>query len=168
MRKFLCGVLVGIVLVPLGFFFVLRAGFWPIAAASQPSSWESRVALRILQASVERVTPPLPNPIAASDENLLAGMKTFKSGWSGCHGDFDGPNRWGTTSFYPRVPQFTQESPPLTEPQMFWVVKHGVRYTGMAAWAGELSDDETWKVVTFLSHLERLPPRVAEEFHRKQ
>jgi mono/diheme cytochrome c family protein len=51
---------------------------------------------------------------------------------------------------------------------MFWVVKHGVRYTGMAAWDGLLSDDETWKVVTFLSHLEHLPPRVAEEFHRKR
>jgi thiosulfate dehydrogenase len=168
MRKILSGVLIGIVLVPLGLLFVLRAGFWPTAATSQPPSWESRLASRALQASVERVAPAEPNPISANEENLLAGMKTFKNGCAGCHGDADGPSRWGTTAFYPRVPQFAQEPPRLTEPQMFWIVKHGVRYTGMAAWDGLLNDDETWKVVTFLSHLEHLPPRVAEEFHRKR
>jgi len=168
MRKFLCGVLAGIALVPLGFFLVLQAGFWPIAATSQPSFWESRVALQAVRASVQRAAPPQPNPIAASEENLLAGMKTFKTGCAGCHGEADQPSHWGTNSFYPRVPQFVQEPPQLSSPQMFWIVKHGVRYTGMAAWDGLLSDDEIWKVVTFLNHLENLPPRVAEEFHRKQ
>ena len=70
--------------------------------------------------------------------------------------------------FYPRVPQFAQQQPRLTAPQMFWIVKHGVRYTGMGAWDKLLSDDEIWKVVTFLNHMEHLPPRVAEEFQRKR
>jgi mono/diheme cytochrome c family protein len=87
---------------------------------------------------------------------------------AGCHGDADGPSQWGTTSFYPSVPQFAQQPPRLTAPQMFWIVKHGVRYTGMGAWNGLLSDDEIWKVVTFLNHVEHLPPRVAEEFQRKR
>jgi hypothetical protein len=56
MRKFLCGVLIGIILVPLGFFLVLWAGFWPTAATSQPPSWESRLALRALQASPGNLT----------------------------------------------------------------------------------------------------------------
>jgi hypothetical protein len=47
-------------------------------------------------------------------------------------------------------------------------VKHGVRYTGMGAWNGLLSDDEIWKVDTFLNRMENLPPRVAEEFQRKR
>jgi mono/diheme cytochrome c family protein len=168
MRKFLCGVLIGIILVPLGFFLVLWAGFWPIAATSQPPSWESRLALRALQASIKRRTPPSASPIIAIEENLLAGMKTYRNGCAGCHGDADGPSQWGTTSFYPRVPQFAQQQPRLTAPQMFWIVKHGVRYTGMGAWNGLLSDDEIWKVVTFLNHMEHLPPRVAEQFERKR
>jgi hypothetical protein len=35
MRKFLYRVLIGIILVPLGFFLVLWAEFWPIAATSR-------------------------------------------------------------------------------------------------------------------------------------
>jgi mono/diheme cytochrome c family protein len=168
MRKFLCGVLIGIALVPVGFSLVLEAGFLPIAATSQPPFWENGLARRAMRASVKRVAPPQPNPTAASEENLLAGMKTFKNDCAGCHGDADQPSRWGMTSFYPRVPQFAQEPSQLTPPEMFWVVKHGVRYTGMAAWDGLPTDDEIWRVVTFLTSLERLPPRVAEEFHRKQ
>lgn len=168
MLKFLCGILTGIALIPLGFFFVLRAGLWPVAATSQPSSWESRLARGALRASVERAAVAQPNPITASEENLLSGMKTFKNDCAGCHGDAGHPSRWGTTSFYPRVPQFVQEPPQLTAPQMSWIVKHGVRYTGMAAWDGLLPDDEICRVVTFLTNLDRLPPRVAEVFHRKE
>ncbi|HET7442696.1 MAG TPA: cytochrome c [Terriglobales bacterium] len=47
---------------------------------------------------------------------------------------------------------------------MFWVVKHGVRYTGMGAWEGEMSEVNIWKVVTFLSYLEKLPPEVEKEW----
>jgi len=168
MQEFIGGVLIGIILFPLGFVFVLRAGFWPTAATSQPPYWEDRLAERALEAFVKREAPPLANPIGASEENLLAGLKTYRDGCAGCHGDADRPSNWGTTSFYPRAPQFAQEPPRLTESQMFWVIKHGVRYTGMAAWERLLSDDGTWKVVTFLSRLNHLLPRVAEEFRREQ
>jgi hypothetical protein len=132
MRKFLRGVLIGTILVPLGFFLVLWAGFWPIAATSQPPSWESHLALRALQASIKRRAPPSANPITASDENLLAGMKLTGMDAPDVMATPTGPAR-GTTSFYPRVPQFAQQQPRLTAPQMFWIVKHGVRYTGMGA-----------------------------------
>jgi hypothetical protein len=48
--------------------------------------------------------------------------------------------------------------------QMFWIVKHGVRYSGMGAWGGLTSDDNIWKTVTFLSHLKSLPPDVEAEW----
>lgn len=47
---------------------------------------------------------------------------------------------------------------------MFWIVKHGVRYSGMGAWGGLTSDDNIWKTVTFLSHLKSLPPDVEAEW----
>jgi thiosulfate dehydrogenase len=166
-RNFFYGVLVGVILVPLAIFLVVRAGLWPVAATVVPPAWESRLALRALRASVERSAPAEANPVAPTEENLLAGMKVFKDGCAGCHGDASGPSRWGTTSFYPRVPQFVQNPPRLTAPQMFWIVKHGVRYTGMGACDGLLSDTAMWQVATFLSQLDHLPPRVAEEFGRK-
>ena len=41
---------------------------------------------------------------------------------------------------------------------MFWVVKHGIRYSGMGAWDDLMEDEDIWRVVTFLSSL-REPPQ---------
>ena len=43
---------------------------------------------------------------------------------------------------------------------MYLVVKHGIRYTGMASWQELLPDEDIWRVVTLLSRLRNLPPGV--------
>jgi len=65
---------------------------------------------------------------------------------------------------YPRVPQFDTEPRLRSDWQMFWIVKWGIRYTGMGAWEGEMSDEKIWMVVTFLSHLHDLPPDLQAEW----
>ena len=92
-------------------------------------------------------------------------MKIFRNACAGCHGEFSKPSHWGTADFYPRVPQFADEPPTIPASQMFVVVKHGIRYTGMGAWDGEMSDEDIWKVVTFLNDLATLPPSVRSQWH---
>jgi hypothetical protein len=41
-----------------------------------------------------------------------------------------------------------------------------VRYSGMAAWDGEIPDEKVWQVVTFLSRLRNLPPDVEADWHQ--
>src|SRR2546430_4502851 len=35
---------------------------------------------------------------------------------------------WGTSDFYPRVPQFGFDPPRLPDWQIYWVLKNGIRY----------------------------------------
>jgi mono/diheme cytochrome c family protein len=58
------------------------------------------------------------------------------------------------------VPQFADHPPALSAPQMFVAIKHGIRYSGMGGWNGMMSDEEIWKVATFLEHIGSLPPEV--------
>jgi hypothetical protein len=75
----------------------------------------------------------------------------------------------GSEEFYPRVPQFGFEPPEIPEAQIFWVAKNGIRYSGMEGnpVEGGYSDEQMWKLATFLSHLKSLPPRVAAEWQKK-
>jgi len=50
---------------------------------------------------------------------------------------------------YPDVPQLADNQPHLSAPQMFAAIKDGIRYSGMGAWDGMMSDEEIWKVATF-------------------
>jgi mono/diheme cytochrome c family protein len=91
--------------------------------------------------------PKLQNPVQPNSGNLRVGMKIYRDNCVGCHGDSGKPSHWETTGFYSRVPQFALEPPLKPDWQMFWILKRGVRYTGMGAWEGEMSDDNIWTVV---------------------
>jgi mono/diheme cytochrome c family protein len=158
----------GLLLLPLVGIAAAWLGLWPSRATSNPTSWETAFAERALRASLKRQASDLKNPVPVSDETLLVGMKIFRTNCAGCHGEFGHPSQWGTTGFYPRVPQFGDVPPDLSAAEMFFVVKNGVRYTGMGAWHGLLSDVEIWRVVTFLSNLKSFPEPVAAEWKTKR
>lgn len=160
MRKFAWGLLLGFLVIPVAALFALFQGWVSVSATSDPPRWESFLARKAFAASVARQAPRQQNPIATTSANLMFGMKFYRDGCAGCHGDAGKPSRWGTADFYPRVPQFDSEPSLKPDWQMFWIVKHGVRYTGMGAWDSLTSDDNIWKTVTFLSHLKDLPPDV--------
>jgi cytochrome c553 len=47
--------------------------------------------------------------------------------------------------------------------ELFWIVKHGIKYTGMPAWVAQQRDDEVWAVVAFLKRLPRLDAKSYRE-----
>jgi cytochrome c553 len=43
-----------------------------------------------------------------------------------------------------------------TAQELFWIVKNGLKFTGMPAWTAPRREDEVWAVVAFLKRLPRL------------
>lgn len=161
MGRFLLGILVGLLAPMLAALLMARLGLFAVQATGEPPAWEVRLARMAVEASVARDAPPLHSPIEPSDAELLAGMKLYRNNCSGCHGDAAHPSPWGTQGFYPRVPQFAQSPPRKPDWQLLWIVRHGIRYSGMGAWREEmLPDKEAWEVVSFLGRLSTLPPAV--------
>ena len=61
---------------------------------------------------------------------------------------------------YPRAPELRRKSE-LTPAEQFWVVKHGLKMTGMPAWGVTHNDELLWDVVAFLR---KLPELSAEQY----
>ncbi|MBR0965539.1 cytochrome c [Bradyrhizobium diazoefficiens] len=61
---------------------------------------------------------------------------------------------------YPRAPELRRGSG-LTPAEEFWVVKHGIKMTGMPAWGVTHDDDLIWDVVAFLR---KLPELTVEQY----
>src|SRR5215472_3914712 len=158
MRNFLLGLLVGIILPPAILGALALTGLLPINARAEPPNWEKKFLQAAVSRSIARQARVLKNPYAATDENLRLGMKVFHEGCDGCHGTANAKSTWGTGDFYPRVPQFGFDPPRLPDWQIYWVVKNGIRYTGMAGNDPDISEEHAWKVALFLSRLDSLPP----------
>jgi hypothetical protein len=105
---------------------------------------------------------------------ILAAFLTARLGFFSVHATGEPPAwevrlaQWGTEGFYPRVPQFAQSPPQQPDWQLLWILRHGIRYSGMGAWReAMLSDKEAWEVVTFLSRLNSLPAAVQAAWQRE-
>lgn len=152
--KILIGLVIGLIAAPLFFALAGVAGFLPSDSSSDPPKWESSVGMRALDASLEKRSSGLKNPIAPTDSAALAaGAKIYGDNCSGCHGSAKGPNDWGAKGLYPRAPQFFQQGSDVTPPEAFAAIHDGIRYSGMGAWTGQLKDDEMWKVANFVASI---------------
>jgi cytochrome c553 len=93
--------------------------------------------------------PPLDDPAL-----VLKGAGHFEAGCRPCHGAPDLPR-------LPRVPRAMLPPPPGLgalvleyEPEeLFYIVKHGIKFTGMPAWPSQVRDDEVGALVAFLVKL---------------
>lgn len=157
----------GALVLPAVVFCAAALGWLPADAVSSPPVWESRLGQAVLKASLSRRAAGLSSPFESSDAALLAGMQSFKNNCSGCHGDAGMASHWGSHNFYPRVPQFAQSPAPLTVPEMFVAIKHGIRYSGMFA-NEKMQDEKVWQLAAFLSRINSLPPEVDRAWRQKQ
>lgn len=164
MRRFLLGFMAAVVVLFLVGFLWVRFGFVDPRADAPESALERAVAMPGLDASVRLRAPQAQNPVAATDDNLVAGLKIYQNNCAGCHGDIHQPHAVFGDSFYPRAPQFMEDAPDMPENQNFYIIQHGIRLSGMPAWRSTLKEEEMWQVTTFLSHMDKLPTQVAEQW----
>jgi len=86
-----------------------------------------------------------------------------------CHAnDGSGATEMGQ-NLYPKPPDMRKQSTQrLSDGEIFFIVKDGVRLTGMPAWgdAAGRDDQETWKLVHFIRHLPAITPQELEEMKR--
>ncbi len=166
MKNFVAGIVATLIVFTFGGWLYLRLGYADLRATPPPSWLESQLATTALSASVARHAPTQPNPIAPTEANLLDGARLYRDKCADCHGRPDNPVSDYGASLNPPPPQFMQAHPRLPENQDFYLIKYGVRRSAMPAWGHIMADSEIWQVVTFLNHLDNLPPSIQEELHR--
>ena len=162
MRSFILGIIVTLVVLFAAALVIAQFGLMPTSADATPPAFETKIAGEALDAAMERHAPRVTNPVPATDDNLIAGMKIYTMNCSVCHGTLDYKPSLLEHSMYPPPPQIILD--PLDDPEwhLYYAVRTGVRYTGMPAWNKALGEQDMWKVVGFLSHLDKLSPGVQD------
>jgi hypothetical protein len=105
-------------------------------------------------------------PSSLNDPQRIArGAHEYDEMCHDCHvepGDDDGDEEL-RAGMYPRPPNFARNGVRRSPEETFWIVKHGLKMTGMPAWGATHDDETLWSIVAFLQKL----PRMSEaEFDR--
>ena len=101
-----------------------------------------------------------PSPDLTDTKRIAAGAGLYSEMCSECHLAPGMKRTEISQGLYPRAPEFSKGSA-LTPAEKFWVIKHGIKMTGMAAWGPTHSDTLVWDMVAFL---EELPSLDAERY----
>jgi len=144
----------------LGGAFVL-SGLYNVAASREHFAITNAIIRLTLTRSVATRSMGIEAP-DLSDERLAAlGARHFASGCAPCHASPASVQNPIAAEMYPAPPALTQAAEEWNAAQLFWIVKHGLKFTGMPSWPALTRDDEVWALVAFL---ERLPESNAEEY----
>jgi mono/diheme cytochrome c family protein len=125
-------------------------------ALQEPGQVETSLATVVKQFLVRRSSregiPPAPTNL---QDSIAEGDKLYATDCSMCHGS-DGhtpsdSGRW----MYPRASDLT--SSPVqryADRELFWIVKNGIRLSGMPAFGRVESDEHIWNLVHYLRTLQ--------------
>lgn len=171
MIKFVLGLILGIVLALGGAFLYLTRGGLQMSTDGPLLPLERYIAHHALASSIGNASD-VKSPVAADEATFLAGGKVYKeNGCIGCHGRFgEGPSGM-SKRMYPHIPPLLPPSKGVTDDPVggtHWVVKNGIRFSGMPSFSPKLSDTEIWQVSQLLHNADHLPPSVQEMLRGKQ
>jgi mono/diheme cytochrome c family protein len=93
-----------------------------------------------------------------SREQVLQGARNFVAMCSGCHTPPGLSENPGSAGLNPPPPDLTEIIPHRTSAEAFWVIKNGVRMTGMPAFGPTHDDAELWALVAFLDQMSDATP----------
>ncbi len=144
----------------IGGFLIAASGIVPIKASSGHwaiTEWFLHFAMRrsIATQSLGIEAPALDEPGL-----VLKGAGHYETGCAPCHGSPQRPPTFAET-MTPRPPHLPPRLSEWSPDDLFYVVKHGVKFTGMPGWPALRRDDEVWAMVAFLR---KLPGLGAEEY----
>jgi mono/diheme cytochrome c family protein len=91
---------------------------------------------------------------------ILIGTEHFADHCAVCHGAPGVPKGDIAHGLYPQPPDLALTSERYTEAELFWIVKHGIKMTGMPAW-GDHTDGELWATVALI---EKLPGMTEQDY----
>src|SRR5689334_11128349 len=89
MRNFILGIIVTIFLIVAVGLVLVDYGLLPTNADVAPPEFEQKLAMRAMDASMERHAPQIANPVPVTDQSLIAGMKLYSTNCALCHGSLN-------------------------------------------------------------------------------
>jgi thiosulfate dehydrogenase len=109
--KFILGVVVGVIVIPVLVVLYLASGFGPTAATDKPLPFETFIAGMALRERMQREAPPPRDFSTMSTADLLAGADTYRKNCAVCHGLPDQPPAAIGDGMFPPAPQLMRVPP---------------------------------------------------------
>jgi mono/diheme cytochrome c family protein len=131
------------------------SGVYDIGADNRHTRPVHAVLQTLRERSIERHARHLAVPDLTGDAVIRSGAGNYDVMCSGCHLSPGTGDTELSKGLYPAPPDFSRLAP--RDPKHdFWVIKHGIKASGMPAWGKSMEDPYIWGMAAFLQQLPTL------------
>lgn len=141
----------------------VASGIYNVAASEKHFAITNLIIRFALRRSVAFHSGGAEQPNLDDLDLVRLGANHFVTGCAWCHGAPGQARNAVAKQMLPSPPPLESAAEEWTPQELLWIVRHGLKYTGMPAWSDPRREDEVWAVVAFLQRLPRLD---AETFRK--
>jgi mono/diheme cytochrome c family protein len=156
--RFIQGFVVALIVVAIAVVAVAYSGVYNVAADApglQPLEW---LLATTSDKSVTAHAKGVQTPSELTEQQARAGLSIYRETCVYCHGaPGQDPGDIGK-GLNPEAPYLPDAVGDLSSAELFWIIKHGIRMTGMASYGKVHNDEEIWSLVAFVQRLQKMTP----------
>ena len=149
---FTLGVLAVVAVIAIASF--IWSGIYNVAADDHHTRPVYSLMETVRKRSIEARASKLEVPALKDPARITQGAGNYDAMCTGCHLKPGMTETELSKGLYPEPPDLTKYTVDAAE--AFWVIKHGIKASGMPAWGKSMDDQYIWNMVAFLQELPKL------------
>ena len=162
MKALLLAILVVLLVAGAAGAFLVHSGRLPVAATT-PADLVDRVAMTAKFEAVRRGGNGLQVTLPGDAASIAAGRAHYVENCLPCHGAPGVKAAEFAEGMDPAPPAIDGPLQGYSDAQLFWVIKNGLRATGMPAFGVNHKDEEIAAIAAFVRHTPHLTPEERKE-----
>ncbi len=149
-----------VVLAVAGGFAFIYSGAYDVAATSPHSHLVQWALSTTMDHSVQSRAVRVEVPDDLSDRALVrAGAVHYVENCEVCHAGPGVERSEIAKGLNPAAPDLAESAKEMNAQELYWVIDHGIKMTGMPAFGPTHDEREMWSVTAFVKALPDLPPK---------
>ena len=153
MMRILKTVLASYLVLAIAAAIFVVSGVYNVAATSPHWPLTTWAMGKARMRSIKEHAAGIQAPVWLYDPAKIAmGTSHFAAHCAVCHGAPGVPRNDIAEGLYPQPADLAQSAKIYSSAELFWILKHGIKMTGMPNWSDH-SDDELWATVAFVKEL---------------
>ncbi len=140
---------------------VVYTGAYNVAATDKHVDLVRWALDTTMHRSVTRRAGEIQEPERVSKAVIAAGAETYATTCAHCHGAPGTERESWAANMRPEPPELVKAAAEWDPREVFWIVKHGIKMSGMPAFGPEHDDEALWGIAAFVK---QLPGMTAAEY----
>jgi mono/diheme cytochrome c family protein len=159
LRHFVTAAILVAIAGPIIILAYVKSGLFDVAAARPHSRLVEWITHETMINSIKRRAPDVTLPATVSADQAKRGFCKYEEHCVECHGAPAVAREQWVNGLNP-TPPYLLDATHLWKPhELEWIVRNGIKMTGMPAWRESMSDGEIQDVVGFVEAMSKMPPQ---------